>query len=576
MKLTKIAAGILMAATLTASSLALAADRPRDMGIEIGVLHPGANNAITDVKGVLVGQVTLVDEKKGMHTGVTAIVPHTDNIFKNKVPAGVFLANAFGKMTGYPQVQELGNIETPIVLTNTLNVAAGIDGIIDYTFSFKDNDDVRSVNAIVGETNDGSINDIRARFVKPSDVLKAIQSAKSGPVEEGCVGAGSGTIAFGFKGGIGTASRVLPKSMGGYTVGVLVQTNFGGLLNIDGVEVGEALGGYPYQKEIESADGSIMMIVATDAPLSSRNLERVAKRAWLGMGKAGGVASNGSGDFVIAFSTNKSMRVPYDAKANETLKRDVVQNDNMTPLFMATIEATEEAIVNSLFAAKDTKTYKGTTVKALPVDKVMQMMKEANMPSDGKYTLYDGRTGEKFDDRINVGVMYMIKLVHMVDDKLHARATGPYSMVTQQPLGGKAQNGGQRFGEMEVWALEAYGAANILQEMMTIKSDDRVGRRKAYESIIKGRPLPKPSIPEAFKVLTKELMGLGMDVELFSKDGKIVDMDSLARQTQQEEQRSMTSLRNLGRESSSERTSLLEEDDTSSFTGEDTIDDLFN
>lgn len=252
MKLTKIAAGILMAATLTASSLALAADRPRDMGIEIGVLHPGANNAITDVKGVLVGQVTLVDEKKGMHTGVTAIVPHTDNIFKNKVPAGVFLANAFGKMTGYPQVQELGNIETPIVLTNTLNVAAGIDGIIDYTFSFKDNDDVRSVNAIVGETNDGSINDIRARFVKPSDVLKAIQSAKSGPVEEGCVGAGSGTIAFGFKGGIGTASRVLPKSMGGYTVGVLVQTNFGGLLNIDGVEVGEALGGYPYQRKLKA------------------------------------------------------------------------------------------------------------------------------------------------------------------------------------------------------------------------------------------------------------------------------------------------------------------------------------
>ena len=378
MQLSKIAAGVLMAAAMTASSITLAADRPRDMGIEIGVLHPGTNNAITDVKGVLVGQVTLVDDKKGMHTGVTAIVPHTDNIFKNKVPAGVFLANAFGKMTGYPQVQELGNIETPIVLTNTLNVAAGIDGIIDYTFSFKENGDVRSVNAIVGETNDGSINDIRARFVKPADVLKAIQSAKSGPVEEGCVGAGTGTIAFGFKGGIGTASRVLPASMGGYTVGVLVQTNFGGLLNIDGVEVGEALGGYPYQKEIESADGSIMMIVATDAPLSSRNLVRVAKRAWLGMGKAGGVASNGSGDFVIAFSTNESMRVPYDSKANETLKRDVVQNDNMTPLFMATIEATEEAIVNSLFAAKDTKTYKGTTVKALPVDKVMEMMKEYN------------------------------------------------------------------------------------------------------------------------------------------------------------------------------------------------------
>ena len=281
-------------------------------------------------------------------------------------------------MTGYPQVKELGNIETPIVLTNTLNVASGINGIIDYTFSFKENSDVRSVNAIVGETNDGSINDIRARFVQPSDVLKAIQSAKSGPVEEGCVGAGTGTIAFNWKGGIGTASRVLPDSMGGYTVGVLVQTNFGGLLNVDGVEVGKALGGYPYQKEIESADGSIMIVVATDAPLDSRNLERVAKRAWLGMGKAGGVASNGSGDFVIAFSTNEKMRVPYDSKPLETLNQSVVQNDNMTPIFMATIEATEEAIINSLFAAKDTKTYKNTTVKALPVDKVLEMVKAEN------------------------------------------------------------------------------------------------------------------------------------------------------------------------------------------------------
>ena len=294
------------------------------------------------------------------------------------MPAGVFVGNGFGKSAGIPQINELGTLETPIVLTNTLSVAAGIEGLLSWTLEQPGNEAVKSVNAFVGETNDGRVNDIRARFVSPNHVIEALRRAESGPVEEGCVGAGSGTIAFGFKGGIGTASRVLPKSMGGYTVGVLVQTNFGGLLNIDGVEVGEALGGYPYQKEIESADGSIMMIVATDAPLSSRNLERVAKRAWLGMGKAGGVASNGSGDFVIAFSTNKSMRVPYDAKANETLKRDVVQNDNMTPLFMATIEATEEAIVNSLFAAKDTKTYKGTTVKALPVDKVMQMMKEHN------------------------------------------------------------------------------------------------------------------------------------------------------------------------------------------------------
>ena len=379
-RLTKLASAVAFSFAVLATSAAYAdaGQRPRDLGIELGVLHTGANNAITDVKGVLVGQVTMVDDKKGMHTGVTAIVPHTDNIFRNKVPAGIFLGNAFGKMTGYPQVKELGNIETPIVLTNTLNVASGINGIIDYTFSFKENADVRSVNAIVGETNDGSINDIRARFVQPSDVLKAIQSAKSGPVEEGCVGAGTGTIAFNWKGGIGTASRVLPDSMGGYTVGVLVQTNFGGLLNVDGVEVGKALGGYPYQKEIESADGSIMIVVATDAPLDSRNLERVAKRAWLGMGKAGGVASNGSGDFVIAFSTNEKMRVPYDSKPLETLNQSVVQNDNMTPIFMATIEATEEAIINSLFAAKDTKTYKGTTIKALPVDKVLEMVKAEN------------------------------------------------------------------------------------------------------------------------------------------------------------------------------------------------------
>ena len=377
MKYSKIALGVLMAGSVFAS-VAMAGDRPRDLGIEIGVLQTGTNNAITDVKGVLVGQVNKHDDKKGMHTGVTAIVPHTNNIFKNKVPAGIFLANGFGKMTGYPQVKELGNLETPIVLTNTLYVAAGIDGIIDYTFSFKENGDVRSVNAVVGETNDGGINDIRARFVKPADVLKAITTAKSGPVEEGAVGAGSGTKAFNFKGGIGTASRVLPKSMGGYTVGVLVQTNFGGLLTVDGVEVGKALGGYPYQKEIESADGSIMMIVATDAPLEARNLERVAKRAFMGLAKSGGVASNGSGDFVIAFSTNEAMRIPHNGVKGEKLPMNVVQNDDMTPLFMATIEATEEAVINSLFAAKDTKTYKGTVVKALPKDKVMDMMKAHN------------------------------------------------------------------------------------------------------------------------------------------------------------------------------------------------------
>lgn len=365
-------AGAMMVGAVCAQEDSL---RPREYGIQFGVLQPGQNNAITDVEGVLVGQVNVHDDKKGAHTGVTAILPHGGNLFKEKVPAGIFLANGFGKMTGYPQVKELGNIETPIVLVNTLNVAAGLDGIIDYTFSFKENGDCRSVNGVVGETNDGGINDIRARFLTSKDVLKAIQTAKSGPVEEGVVGAGSGTKAFGFKGGIGTSSRKLPASMGGYTVGVLVQTNFGGFLNVDGVAVGEKLGGYPWQKEIECADGSIMMVVATDAPIDARNLERVAKRAFMGLAKAGGIASNGSGDFAIAFSTAKENRVPHNTKKLEKLQNVNVANDDMTPIFMATIEATEEAVVNSLFKAKDVKGYNGKVTKALPVDQVLEMLK---------------------------------------------------------------------------------------------------------------------------------------------------------------------------------------------------------
>ena len=365
-------AGAMMVGAVCAQEDSL---RPREYGIQFGVLQPGQNNAITDVEGVLVGQVNVHDDKKGAHTGVTAILPHGGNLFKEKVPAGIFLANGFGKMTGYPQVKELGNIETPIVLVNTLNVAAGLDGIIDYTFSFKENGDCRSVNGVVGETNDGGINDIRARFLTSKDVLKAIQTAKSGPVEEGVVGAGSGTKAFGFKGGIGTSSRKLPASMGGYTVGVLVQTNFGGFLNVDGVAVGEKLGGYPWQKEIECADGSIMMVVATDAPIDARNLERVAKRAFMGLAKAGGIASNGSGDFAIAFSTAKENRVPHNTKKLEKLQNVNVANDDMTPIFMATIEATEEAVVNSLFKAKVVKGYNGKVTKALPVDQVLEMLK---------------------------------------------------------------------------------------------------------------------------------------------------------------------------------------------------------
>ena len=368
-------AGAMMIGAVSAQEDSL---RPREYGINFGVLQPGQHNAITDVPGVLVGQVNVHDDKKGAHTGVTAILPHGGNLFKEKVPAGIFLANGFGKMTGYPQVKELGNIETPIVLVNTLNIAAGLDGIIDYTFSFKENGDCRSVNGVVGETNDGGINDIRARFLTGKDVLKAIQSAKSGPVEEGVVGAGSGTRAFGWKGGIGTSSRKLPASMGGYTVGVIVQTNFGGFLNVDGVAVGEKLGGYPWQKEIECADGSIMMVVGTDAPIDSRNLERVAKRAFMGLAKAGGIASNGSGDFAIAFSTAKENRVPHNTKKLEMLNNVNVNNDDMTPIFMATIEATEEAIINSLFKAHDVTGYNGKVHKALPVDKVLDMLRAEN------------------------------------------------------------------------------------------------------------------------------------------------------------------------------------------------------
>lgn len=356
---------------------AIAQKRVRDYGIEMGVLQPGAHNAITDVKGVLVGHLTLMEGEK-VRTGVTAIVPHDKNIFQNKVPGAIYVGNGFGKLAGSTQVEELGNIETPIILTNTLSVAQGLEGLIDYTLSFEENKEVRSVNGVVGETNDGGLNDIQGRHVKKGHVLEAIKNAKTGKVEEGSVGAGTGTICFGFKGGIGTSSRVLPKELGGYTVGVLTQTNFGGVLQIDGVPVGEELGQYAYKKSIEgSVDGSCMMVVATDAPLDARNLERLAKRAIMGLAKTGGIASNGSGDYVIAFSTNESIRVPYQSEPIKAYT--YLNNDYMSPLFMATIEATEEAIINSLFAAKEVgKLRNGDEVKSLPVEKVMELMKKYN------------------------------------------------------------------------------------------------------------------------------------------------------------------------------------------------------
>lgn len=350
--------------------------RPREYGIQIGVLPVGKNNAITDVAGVEVGQVTLQGGDSVL-TGVTAILPYRGNIFQQKVPAAIYLGNGFGKLAGYSQVEELGNIETPIVLTNTLSVPAVAAAVIDYTLNMPGNEQVKSVNPVVGETNDAGLNDIRGRHIRESDVQQAIQQAVGGPVAEGNVGAGAGTRCFGFKGGIGTASRKLPASLGGYTVGVLAQANFGGVLQIDGVPVGELLGNYYLKSSLEgSPDGSCMMVVATDAPLDARNLKRLAKRAMLGLARTGGIASNGSGDYVIAFSTHEALRVPY-ANRGSLLSQEVLHNDAISPLFLACIEATEEAIVNALFAAQTVSNRNGSAPE-LPVEEVLELMKTYN------------------------------------------------------------------------------------------------------------------------------------------------------------------------------------------------------
>ncbi|MBQ1746163.1 MAG: P1 family peptidase, partial [Muribaculaceae bacterium] len=288
----------------------------REWGFPTGIFQTGTYNAITDVPGVTVGHVTLI-EGDSVRTGVTAIVPHQGNIFRNKVPAAIYVGNGFGKLAGVTQVRELGNIETPVILTNTLSVAAGIEGVTRYTLMQPGNEGVGSVNAVVGETNDGRLNDIRGMHVTPQMVIDAINNSHGGPVEQGCVGAGTGTICFGFKGGIGTSSRVLPESLGGYTVGVLVQTNYGGILEIDGVQVGQRLHKHDFINHVrktENVDGSCMMVVVTDAPLDSRNLERVAKRAMMGMAKTGGIASNGSGDYVIAMSVAPENLISDKAK----------------------------------------------------------------------------------------------------------------------------------------------------------------------------------------------------------------------------------------------------------------------
>lgn len=369
---------VLMALCFSAPAQNAQRGRIRDFGIEPGIFKPGTYNAITDVPGVRVGQVTII-EGENVRTGVTAIVPHDGNVFRKKCPAAVHVGNGFGKLAGVTQIRELGNIETPIVLTNTLSVAQGMEGVISYTLSQPGNETVRSVNAVVGETNDGFLNDIRGRHVKADDVVKAIVNAKGGPVEEGCVGAGVGTVCFSWKGGIGTSSRVLPASLGGYTVGVLVQTNYGGILEIDGVPVGQRLGEYSFKNSVQSPDyllnpdGSCMMVVFTDAPLDARNLERLAKRAMMGIAKTGGIASNGSGDYVIAVSVNSENLID---ERTEKYYPVLLHNDDMSPLFEATIEATAEALWNSLFMATDMKGRDGNFVPALPIDQVLQAMKQ--------------------------------------------------------------------------------------------------------------------------------------------------------------------------------------------------------
>jgi D-aminopeptidase len=343
----------------------------------IGILPTGPLNAITDVAGVKVGQVTLI-EGANVRTGVTAILPHGGNLYQDKVPAGFAVGNAYGKFMGSTQIRELGEIETPILLTNTLNVPEAAAGIIGWTLRQPGNEQVRSVNAVVGETNDGTLNDIRGRHVTPADAIAAIEAARGGPVQEGAVGAGTGTIAFSWKGGIGTSSRKLPANLGGYTVGVLVQANYGGVLQVAGVPVGQALGQYYLKDELSksSGDGSCIVVIATDAPLSDRNLERLARRGLLGIARTGSPMTNGSGEYAIAFSTNPDVRRTAEHRAHPSPVLDL-PNDQMSPLFEAAVEAADEAAINSLFAATPMDG-NGHHVDALPVDQVVKLYKRAH------------------------------------------------------------------------------------------------------------------------------------------------------------------------------------------------------
>lgn len=359
---------------LGASAPQAARPRARDVGLAIGVLPAGPLDAITDVAGVRVGQVT-VTAGDSINTGVTAILAHGGNLFRDKVPAAVAVGNGFGKLTGIAQLRELGELESPIVLTCTLCVPRVADAVLDWILAQPGNEDVQSVNVVVGETNDGYLNAIRRRAVGAADVLRALREAKDGPVDEGSVGAGRGTVAFGWKGGIGTASRRLPAGLGGWTVGVLVQTNFGGVLTIGGAPVGRELGRWFLRNELRRGDGSVMIVVATDAPLDPLGLERLARRAFLGVARTGSPMTNGSGDFALAFSTSPAVRRGPLAEGQRTRSGESVAGEAVSPLFEAAVEATEEAIVNSLFRAETVRGYRGT-VDALPIDSTLTILRE--------------------------------------------------------------------------------------------------------------------------------------------------------------------------------------------------------
>lgn len=352
------------------------ADRPRarDIGLAIGVLAAGPLNAITDVEGVCVGHRTLITGDD-VRTGLTVIVPHGGNIFQQKVPAAVCVGNGFGKLVGSTQIEELGTLETPIVLTNTLSTFAAADALVEYVLRQPGNEMVRSVNPVVGETNDGYLNDIRGRHVGAEDVRQALSAARGGPVEEGSVGAGTGTCCFGWKGGIGTASRRLPERHGAYTLGVLVQSNFSGVLTVSGVPVGKELGRFDAEElydRVTEGDGSCMIVVATDAPLDARQLARLARRALLGLAAVGSPMRHGSGDYVIAFSTHPDVRMPH-AGSQRTQSRTVLRDEALSPLFQAAKEGTEEAIINSLLKASTVTGFQGHKCEALPLERFVEL-----------------------------------------------------------------------------------------------------------------------------------------------------------------------------------------------------------